>query len=84
MMRAPGPHPPIRLTTEDKIAICVGAIALIAGILVLALASGTLATYVGGGLFGVAGIDIVSLAFLLIGESEDRDIAGKHRVSRPD
>jgi uncharacterized membrane protein YdjX (TVP38/TMEM64 family) len=83
-MTAPGPHAQARLTTEDKIAMCVASIALIVGVAVFAFAPGTLAVYLGGGLFGVAAIDLVSLAFLLVGESEDRDIARKHRVSRPD
>jgi hypothetical protein len=54
--------------------MCVGAVALILGLVVLAAAPGSLATVVGFGLLGVAGIDLVSLAFLLVGESEDRDL----------
>jgi hypothetical protein len=71
-----------RLTTDDRIAMCVGSIALIAGAVVLAFAHGVLASYVGAGLLGIAGIDFVSLVLLLVGESEDREITGKHHASR--
>jgi len=69
-----------RLTPDDVVAMCIGSITLIAGVLVLALAHGALAGYVGVGLLGIAGIALVSLAFLLVGESEDREITGKHHV----
>jgi hypothetical protein len=45
----------------------------VAGVLLLALGEGTLATTVGAGLLGLAGIAFVALVFLLVGESEDRD-----------
>lgn len=42
--------------------------------LVLVLAGGdTIASIIGAGLLGLGGIAFVALAFLLVGESEDRD-----------
>ncbi len=46
---------------------------LVAGILIVALADATALTAVGWGLFGVACVTLISYAFLLVGESEDRD-----------
>jgi hypothetical protein len=48
-------------------------LALLAGLVVLLAAGGTGASIVGAGLLGLAGIAFVALAFLLVGESEDRD-----------
>jgi hypothetical protein len=62
-----------RLTSADWTAICVGSAALVAGILVLLLAHGILATVVGIFLLGLFGVAFVSLVFLLVGESEDRE-----------
>ena len=39
----------------------------------LAFGAGFVASIVGGCLLGLAGIAFVSFAFLLVGESEDRD-----------
>jgi hypothetical protein len=52
-----------------------GALALlVAGIVVVVLAGGSvLVAAIGWGLFGLALVILVSLAFLLVGESEDRD-----------
>ena len=61
------------VTKADIFAACVGVLALVAGVLLLALGEGTLATTVGAGLLGLAGIAFVALVFLLVGESEDRD-----------
>jgi hypothetical protein len=61
------------LTRADLFTATVGTLALVAG-LVLVLAVGkTVASIVGAGLLGLAGIAFVALAFLLVGESEDRD-----------
>jgi hypothetical protein len=49
------------------------ALALVVGVVVLAVGSGFAAMLVGIVLLGLAGIAIVSLVFLLIGESEERD-----------
>lgn len=46
---------------------------LVAGVALAAIADGVLLTAIGWGLFGIACVGLVSLAFLLVGESEDRD-----------
>ncbi len=74
-MRRGGSSTP--LTRADLVMICGGLACLLAGILLLVLASSFAATLVAICLFGLAGIAIVSLVFLLVGESEDRDY-GKH------
>jgi hypothetical protein len=54
--------------------ILVAALVLLAaGIVLAAVGSSVLVTAVGWALFGVALVILVSLAFLLVGESEDRD-----------
>jgi hypothetical protein len=49
-----------------------GAACLIAGVVLLVLASSFLSMIVGACLLGLAGIAFVSLVFLMVGESEDR------------
>lgn len=61
-----------RLTFADRLAIAVGGTALVAGIVVLALNLGTIASIIGASLLGLCGIAFIALLFLLIGESEDR------------
>jgi hypothetical protein len=51
---------------------CLGLLAAVAGVVVLTQA-GITAVVVGTALLGLAGIAFVSLLFLLVGESEDRD-----------
>lgn len=63
------------MTGADRLTLATGIACLIAGIAVLAVASGFAAVIVGVLLVGLAGIDFVALAFLLVGESEDRDYA---------
>lgn len=46
---------------------------LLGGILVVILAGSVLVTAIGWALFGIALVVFLSLAFLLVGESEDRD-----------
>jgi membrane protein implicated in regulation of membrane protease activity len=54
--------------------ILIAALALLAaGIVLAAVGTSVLVTAIGWGLFGVALVILVSLAFLLVGESEDRD-----------
>jgi membrane protein implicated in regulation of membrane protease activity len=65
------------LTRADLVVIWGGLACLLAGILLLALAWSFAATLVAICLLGLAGIAIVSLVFLLVGESEDRDY-GEH------
>jgi hypothetical protein len=61
-----------RLTSPDRVAIVIGCVALVAGILVLSLARGIVASVVAIFLLGLCGIAFVALVFLLVGESEDR------------
>lgn len=48
---------------------------LAAGIVLAAVGTSVLVTAIGWALFGVALVILVSLMFLLVGESEDRDRA---------
>ena len=57
----------------DRATIAIAVVSLVAGALVLALIKGYIAVIVGACLLGVAGIAFVALAFLLIGEGEERD-----------
>jgi hypothetical protein len=66
-------------TTADLAALCSGLACLLAGIVLLAFVSGFGAMLVGICLLGVAGIAFVSLAFLLVGESEDREYGRRPR-----
>jgi uncharacterized membrane protein (Fun14 family) len=68
-----------RLTTADLAAMCGGLACLAAGIVLLAFVSGFAAKLLGACLLGVVGIAFVSLAFLLVGESEDRDYGRRPR-----
>lgn len=61
-----------RFTSADRLAVFIGCIALLAGILVLVLAHGTIASAIGICLLGASGVAFVSLVFLLVGEGEDR------------
>jgi hypothetical protein len=63
------------MTGADRITCGIGVAALVAGVVVLAVISGVAATIAGIVLLGGAGIAFVSLAFLVVGESEDRDRA---------
>jgi hypothetical protein len=68
--------PPGRAATapvENRVAIAVGALTLIAGVVVLAVAGGTGATIAAAMLLGIAGIAFVSLIFLIVGQSEESD-----------
>ena len=66
-------------TTADLAALSGGLACLLAGIVLLAFVSGFGAMLVGLFLLGVAGVAFVSLAFLLVGESEDRDYGERPR-----
>jgi hypothetical protein len=61
-----------RFTSADRTAIGIGCAALVAGILVLSLAHGTVPSEIGIFLLWLCGIAFVALVFLLVGESEDR------------
>jgi len=55
-------------------AILISALVLLAaGIVLAAVGASVLVTAIGWGLFGIALVILVSLLFLLVGESEDRD-----------
>jgi hypothetical protein len=66
-------------TTADLAALCGGLACLLVGIVLLAFVSGFAAMLVGICLLGVAGVAFVSLAFLLVGESEDREYGRRQR-----
>ena len=62
------------MPVENRVAIAVGVVTLIAGIVVLAVGGGgTGATIAAAMLLGIAGVAFVSLVFLLVGESEEAD-----------
>jgi membrane protein implicated in regulation of membrane protease activity len=67
------------LTRADLVVIWGGLACLLTGILLLALAGSFAVTLVAVCLLGLAGIAIVSLLFLLVGESEDRDYGKRLR-----
>ena len=55
-------------------AILISALALLAaGIVLVAVGGSVLLVAIGWGLFGISLVILVSLLFLLVGESEDRD-----------
>jgi hypothetical protein len=61
---------------ENRIAVAIGVTSLIAGIALLAIGGSFAVVLAGAILLGLAGIAFVSLAFLLVGQSEDRDRRG--------
>jgi hypothetical protein len=62
-----------QITKSDVFTASLGVLALLAGIVVLLAGQGGLTSTIGAVLLGLAGIAFVALAFLLVGESEDRD-----------
>jgi hypothetical protein len=63
--------------TAGRIA-AVAAAVLAAGVALLVATDAIVANAIGWALVGIAGVLLVSLAFLLVGQSEDRD-----RAQRP-
>jgi hypothetical protein len=61
-----------RITKADLLAGLLGLLSLLVGVVLIVAAQGTVAT-VGAVLVGFSGISFTALAFLLVGESEDRD-----------
>jgi hypothetical protein len=61
-----------RLTSADRAAMGIGCASLVAGILVLSLAHGTVPSVIGVFLLGLCALAFLALVFLLVGESEDR------------
>jgi uncharacterized membrane-anchored protein len=68
-----GSNKPPGSITADRVVLGIGVLALVAGVATLFAAHGTVASIIATGLLGLAGICLVSLLFLLVGESEDRD-----------
>jgi len=64
---------PRSMRAENRFAIGVAAGSLLAGIVALAVLSGIVQVVAASFLLGVTGIALVSLVFLLIGQSEERD-----------
>ncbi|HEY1833706.1 MAG TPA: hypothetical protein VGG08_04655 [Solirubrobacteraceae bacterium] len=62
----------------DRFTIGVGLLALIAGVALLAIDSDYLLSIIGACLLGLAAVAFVALAFLMVGESEDRDYGNNH------
>ncbi len=57
----------------NAIIVSIALLALLAGVVLLAAVAGVVALVAGIVLIGLAGITLVSLVFLRIGQSEDRD-----------
>jgi dipeptide/tripeptide permease len=69
-----GGRPREPMPPENRVAIAIGIVTLVAGIVVLAAAGGgTGATVAAAMLLGIAGIAFVSLVFLIVGQSEESD-----------
>jgi len=66
------------MARHHRIILAIGLVTLIAGIAMTATDNGVVVVTIGLGLLGVGGVLLVSLAFLMIGESEDR-----HRERHP-
>jgi hypothetical protein len=61
-----------RFTPAEKLTVSIGCAPLVAGVLLLALTHGTVASTIGICLLGVCGIAFVALMSLLVSESKDR------------
>ncbi|MCW3015649.1 MAG: hypothetical protein JWO02_2741 [Solirubrobacterales bacterium] len=62
-----------RLSPLGRVLLSGAVLALASGTAVLTLTAGTTGTAIGQTLLGIAGVGVVSLMFLLVGESEDRE-----------
>jgi hypothetical protein len=60
-------------TGTDRFTLAAGVLCLFAGIVLVAAIPGFGAAVAGACLLGLAGIAFVALAFLLVGEGEERD-----------
>jgi hypothetical protein len=63
---------------RHRLLIAIGVVALIAGGVMTATDNGVVVVTIGLVVLGIGGVMLVSLAFLLVGESEDR-----HRERHP-
>ena len=61
------------MPVENRIAIAIAVCSTIAGVLALLILHGTAQLVAGSVLLGLAGIALVSLVFLLVGQSEEDD-----------
>lgn len=68
------------LTRADRLTLAAGVVCLLAGIVLVAAVPGFAAAVAGAFLLGLAGIAFVALAFLLIGEGEERDYQKERRA----
>ena len=66
------------MARHHRIILAIGIVTLIAGIAMTATDNGVVIVTIGLLLLGVGGVSLVSLAFLMVGESEDR-----HRERHP-
>jgi len=66
-----------RPTTADLLAGGLGVVTLLAGLVLIVTSGDSTGRTVGAVLLGLAGIAFVALAFLVVGESEDRDRRNK-------
>ena len=62
-----------RGTRADRLTAAIATVALVAGVALLLADDAVIAEIVGAGLIGLSGVAFTALAFLLVGESEDRD-----------
>ncbi|MCW3033494.1 MAG: hypothetical protein JWM60_1839 [Solirubrobacterales bacterium] len=62
-----------RRPPENRAALILAACSVLAGILALVVLDGTAQLVAASVLFGLAGIALVSLAFLLVGQSDEAD-----------
>jgi hypothetical protein len=62
----------LQLTIADRVALLLGALSVVAGVVLLFATDDTVWMIVAAGLLGLGGIALVGLLFLLVGESEDR------------
>ncbi len=58
---------------ENRAAIAIAALSLLAGVVAVAILGGTAEIITAVVLFGLAGVALIALAFLLVGESEEAD-----------
>jgi hypothetical protein len=63
---------------RHRLLIAIGVVALIAGTVMTATDNGVVVVTIGLVVLGIGGVLLVSLAFLIVGESEDR-----HRERHP-
>lgn len=56
-----------------RVIVGLGSLGVLAGVLLLVIADGVLASILGAALVGLSAIAFVSLAFLVVGEGEEDD-----------